>query len=107
MTSPTIQVASLTNATWTPRGPCCFRGLDMDPVDGLVPGFHTEVDPFQRPGAFSLARFLHQNGFSHPLQRDSAGWSPLCFAAMKGSPALVQELLDSKASPNESLAMHV
>ena len=82
------------------QGPCCFRGLDMEPVDGLVPGFHTQIDPMANPSAFLLARFLHQNGFTSPLQRDSAGWSPLCLAAMNGSPLLVQALLDRKASPN-------
>ena len=65
--------------------PCCYRGLDAEPLDGPVPAFSTEIDPFRDAAAFALARFLHQNGFRGPLER-SCGWSPLCFAAMSGGP---------------------
>eukprot|EP00439_Symbiodinium_sp_Y106_P053241 s1189_g7.t1 len=80
-----------------------FQGLSMDPIDGLVEGFVTDVDPFDRPREFELARFLHQNGFQSPLARDSAGWSPICFAVVKGSADLVQSLLAHRADPNDAI----
>ena len=43
--------------------PQYFRGLDLEPLDGLVPGFHTETDPSVDCKGFMLERFLHQNGF--------------------------------------------
>ncbi|CAE7779809.1 unnamed protein product [Symbiodinium sp. CCMP2456] len=82
--------------------PCLYRGLDMDPVDGLVPAFTTELDPFEDADAFALARFLHQSGFRTPLERRS-GWSPLCFAAMNGNPMHVRALLDRKANPEDRI----
>ena len=74
----------------------------MDPIDGLVPGFRSEADPFTDPEAVLLEWFMHQNGFKSYTAHDSEGWSPLCFAAMSGNAALVQSLLDQKASPNDS-----
>lgn len=82
--------------------PCCYRGLDMDPVDGLVPAFRTDLDPFEDADAFALARFLHQSGFRKPVER-SSGWSPLCFAAVNGDPMLVRALLNEKANPDDRL----
>jgi len=78
-----------------------LQGLDVEPMDGLVPGFSGAMDPFQNPGDFVLARFLHQNGFHSGLERDSAGWSPICFAVVNGSSELVQGLLESQADPND------
>ncbi|CAE7838253.1 unnamed protein product [Symbiodinium sp. CCMP2592] len=78
-----------------------LQGLDVEPVDGLVPGFSGAMDPFQHPGDFVLARFLHQNGFHSSLERDTAGWSPICFAVVNGSSELVQGLLQSQADPND------
>ena len=40
-----------------------FRALDAEPIDGLVPGFHTQTDPSVDSQGFMLDRFLHQNGF--------------------------------------------
>ena len=39
-----------------------FRALDLEPIDGLVPGFHTEIDPSVDCKGFMLERFLHHNG---------------------------------------------
>eukprot|EP00439_Symbiodinium_sp_Y106_P012605 s7795_g1.t2 len=76
--------------------------LNIDPIDGLAPGFRSEADPFTDPEAVLLEWFMHQNGFKSYTQYDNAGWSPLCFAAMSGNAALVQSLLDKRASPNDS-----
>ena len=75
---------------------------NIDPIDGLAPGFRSEADPFTDPEAVLLEWFMHQNGFKSYTQYDNAGWSPLCFAAMSGNAALVQSLLDKRASPNDS-----
>ncbi|CAE7555450.1 unnamed protein product [Symbiodinium microadriaticum] len=83
--------------------PCCYRGLDMEPVDGLVPAFRTNLDPFEDADAFALARFLHQSGFRKPVGERRSGWSPLCFAAVNGNPMLVRALLNQKANPDDRL----
>ena len=35
--------------------------------------------------------------------RDRAGWSPLCYAAMNGDPLLVKALLANRANPNDRI----
>ncbi|CAE7232324.1 ANKRD17 [Symbiodinium sp. KB8] len=80
-----------------------LKSLDVDPIDGLIPKPPTNIDPFSSPQTFVLARFLHQNGFQSPLERDARGWSPLCFAAMNGDVMLVEALLDSKADVNDAI----
>ena len=40
-----------------------FRALDVEPIDGLIPGFRTRIDPSVDDKGFMLDRFLHQNGF--------------------------------------------
>ncbi|CAE7447877.1 ANKRA2 [Symbiodinium microadriaticum] len=80
-----------------------FQGLSMDPIDGLVEGFVTDADSFDQPNEFELARFLHQNFLRSPLERDSAGWSPICFAVVRGSSDLVQSLLARRADPNDAI----
>ncbi|CAK9090367.1 Ankyrin repeat and KH domain-containing protein 1 (HIV-1 Vpr-binding ankyrin repeat protein) (Multiple ankyrin repeats single KH domain) (hMASK) [Durusdinium trenchii] len=47
-----------------------------------------------------VARFLYQNGFRSVHETDSAGWSPLHYASLRGSPALIQGLLSLRADPN-------
>jgi len=78
-----------------------LRNLNIDPVDLAIPGFNPSQDPFVNPEAFALARFMHQNGFEAVTQIDEAGWSPLCYAAMNGSSAVVSELLRRRADANE------
>jgi len=78
-----------------------FAKLTADHIDMAIPGFTTEVDPFADPGRFLLDRFLHQNGFRGIFDRDKAGWSPLCFAAMDGRPLLITALLQQRADPND------
>eukprot|EP00434_Breviolum_minutum_P000549 symbB.v1.2.000476.t1/scaffold11.1/size528188/25 len=73
-----------------------FDGLPEDPIENLIPGF--ELQPGQK---FVLSRFLYQNGFTRVNERDSAGWSPLCYAALGGDPVLIRQLLESAADPND------
>ncbi|CAE7250724.1 kidins220b, partial [Symbiodinium sp. CCMP2456] len=85
------------------QGACIFNGLPVEPVDGLIPGFVTVLDPFEDAAAFAVEWFLHQNGFRTVLERDSAGWTPLCYAAIRGDVALVQGLLQRRADPNDQV----
>ncbi|CAE7812455.1 unnamed protein product [Symbiodinium sp. CCMP2456] len=79
-----------------------FRALDVEPIDGLVPGFHTEIDPSVDCKGFMLERFLHQNGLRNIFERDAAGWPPICFAAMSNNLVVLQALLDRKVDINQA-----
>ena len=70
-----------------------FRNLPVEPVHDMVPGFEQDEPT-------PLNNFLYQNGFKTPLEIDSAGWSPLCYASMNGDPMLIQSLLQERADPN-------
>ena len=73
-----------------------FRGLPLQPIDNLVPGFEvraTDLDPV-------VARFLFQNGFKSVTEVDEAGWAPLCYACLRGDVTLVKGLLDQDADPS-------
>lgn len=85
------------------QGACCFNGLPVEPVDSLIPGFVTVLDPFEDAAAFAVEWFLHHNGFRTVLERDPAGWSPLCYAVIRGDVALVQGLLQRRADPNDQV----
>ncbi|CAE7815365.1 ANKHD1 [Symbiodinium sp. CCMP2456] len=78
-----------------------LRGLPTDSNDDLVPGF----EPPSHAGKAEtvLAKFLYQNGFKNPLERDKAGWSTLCYAAVRGDPDLLQALLSCRANPNDKI----
>lgn len=76
-----------------------LRGLPAEPLQDLVPGF--EADASRDPLTLAVARFLHQNGFSHVREVDRVGWSPLCYASLNGDPMLVRGLLEQRAGPNE------
>ncbi|CAE7250666.1 rep, partial [Symbiodinium pilosum] len=52
-------------------------------------------------GNLELARFLHQMGFSHAADRDAWGFSPACYAAVRGDPDLLEALLRHRADPND------
>ena len=45
----------------------------------------------------------YQNGFQNPFDYDSAGWSPMCYACMKGDVSLVAALLKQRVDPNEKI----
>ena len=103
------------------------RGLDVEPIDGVVPGFRT--DPSVDSHGLILDRFLHQNGLRtaeaqkqgvprlnyfrtspKPLsappvrtifERDAGGWPPICFAAMSNNLVVLQVLLDRRVDVNQ------
>ena len=79
-----------------------LEGVDEDPIQGLIPSFHTELDPTTDPESFIVSRFLHENLFQTIFDRDLAGWSPLCYAAMSGSVSVVSALLSSRVNPNDA-----
>ncbi|CAE7867537.1 unnamed protein product, partial [Symbiodinium necroappetens] len=79
-----------------------FRALDVEPIDGLVPGFDTEIDPSVDCKGFMMERFLHQNGLRNIFERDAAGWPPICFAAMSNNVVVLQALLDRKVDINQA-----
>ena len=82
-----------------------FAGMKgLDRVESLIPDFSSDIDPVSDPEAFIVARFLHDNCFKTVLERDSAGWSPLCYAVVNGDAFLVKALLKSKADPNDRLS---
>ena len=37
------------------------------------------------------------------MERDKAGWTPLCYAAVSGNPLLLVALLQQRANPNDSI----
>ena len=82
--------------------PFRLRGLPVESAQDLVPGFDGS-----QPGedmvsiSVALAKYLHQNGLTHPLKRDIVGMSPLLYAVIYGSPLLVEELLQLRADPND------
>ena len=76
------------------------RGLPIDPIADMVPGF----DPSQHEsdeGSLRVAQFLFQNGFAQVSEYDAMGWSPMCYAALNGDPALVKALLERRANPSD------
>ena len=54
-----------------------------------------------------LSRFLYQNGFTRVNERDSAGWSPLCYAALGGDPATGLSQIASPDSQFQQADRHV
>ena len=49
----------------------------------------------------TVTRFLHDNHFRRVLERDSAGWTPLCYAVLLGKDTLVRDLISNRADPND------
>ena len=72
---------------------CCLSGLGFLPLEGLMPGFVSQADPFTYPEAFAVERFLHDTGFKAVSERDSAGWTPMCYAVLSGKQFLVEVAL--------------
>ncbi|CAE7940836.1 unnamed protein product, partial [Symbiodinium necroappetens] len=77
-----------------------LKRLPCSEQESLVPGFDAETAG-DLPERF--ARFLHDNGFDSPVRPDAAGWTPICYAALNGDPALISELLKHKASPHDRI----
>ena len=78
-----------------------LQGFGLEPIQSLVSGFDTKIDPSVDSTGFVAARFLHDNLFKTVSDRDAAGWSPLCYAAVAGSASLVEALLQTKADAND------
>lgn len=80
----------------------CLRGFaGLQPIESLVPAFETDIDPSHDANGFMVSRFLHDNQLKQVLERDSAGWSPLCYAVLGGNLSLVRALLQRSANPND------
>ena len=73
----------------------------MDAGLELVPGFNPPGGWDSNPQELALMRFLFQTGFAGPLEHDATGWSPLCYATLRGDATLVAALLEKRASPND------
>ncbi|CAJ1427819.1 unnamed protein product [Effrenium voratum] len=76
-----------------------MRGLPFLPIDDFVPGFEP---PYNYIDNLASA-FLYQNGFTTALDRDRAGWSALCYAAVRGDPIIVKALLEKRGDPNDKV----
>ena len=74
-----------------------LRKCDVAPVPGM------ELESEIEDADALVQQFLFQNGFSSICDRDKAGWSPLCYAAVNGNPELLTAMLRKRADPNESL----
>lgn len=85
---------------------CCLANLGKAPLEGLVPDFRPTADPISDPQGCVVERFLHENGFCSITERDKAGWTPLCYATMSGSPFVVTSLLAQRANPNDKITKH-
>ena len=79
-----------------------FGGLGIEPMESLVPGFCTEIDPSTDPYRFVVAKFLHENGFNSVGERDKQGWSPMCYAVLRDDPFLVESMLICRADVNDT-----
>jgi len=75
-----------------------LAGFDLKPMESLVPDFNSPIDPARDAEGFLVARFLHENGFRRISERDAAGWSPLCYAVLKGQVDIVKSLLKCRAN---------
>lgn len=79
-----------------------LRGMDCDFFSPEVPeGLGQDGQGQIDPSPSRVAGFLHQNGFSRIWESDGGGCLPLHYAALKGDPWLVQDLLALQADPNQ------
>mmetsp|Transcript_63060 Transcript_63060/g.148088 ORF Transcript_63060/g.148088 Transcript_63060/m.148088 type:complete len:620 (+) Transcript_63060:68-1927(+) len=76
-----------------------YRNLPTDAVEDVVPGY---VSSTTDPATETVDSFMYQNGFTS-LARTPAGWTPVCYAALDGSPLLLAGLLERKADANDKL----
>ena len=77
-----------------------LRSLPVTPIESLIPGFDSDSND---PAAFAAANFMYQNGFESIHERDEAGWTPICYAALDGSPMLITTLLEQRADVNDMI----
>ena len=72
-----------------------LRGLDVEPVDNLIP---SDASPFDYQDL--VTTFMYQNGFTHIHAKDSAGFRPVHYAALSGNWQVVEGLLARHVDPN-------
>ena len=77
-----------------------YRGLPAVPTACIVPGFQSSATD---PARYFVEAFLHENGFTSVHEPCSNGWTPLCYAALGGSPLVVTALLEARANPHDIL----
>ena len=84
-----------------------FRNLPIQVFDGFLIGCdefdasHPSLLKAEVSKEPKLASFLYQMGFSHIAERDVGGFSPICYAAVRGDPLLLESLLRHRADPND------
>ena len=88
----------------SPQNDLMFDEFCRDSVDSFkntskTPWFKALVSK----DGYQLAYYLHNNHFRYATERDSAGWTPICYAAMKGDVTLVKTLLKHRANVNDCL----
>ena len=76
--------------------PTCFRGLNIDPIEDIVPSCPDHGDV--------VAKFLHQNCFSKIDERDAMGYTPMCYAGINGNASVVSALLAHGACANDQVS---
>lgn len=69
-----------------------FRKCRVEAIQGLVPG---------NDCADIAEKFFHENGCLSVDDRDRAGWSSMCYAAINGNPQLMTRLLELHGDPND------
>ncbi|CAK9069948.1 unnamed protein product [Durusdinium trenchii] len=77
---------------------CQFRGLPLEPSESMIPGFHSNAED---PSTMAFLKFMHQNALTKAIDRDEEGWSPMCYAALRGDPLVMKGLLARGADPND------
>ncbi|CAE7212486.1 INVS [Symbiodinium sp. CCMP2592] len=69
-------------------------------MDDIIPGFKSDS---MDPATFFCESFMYQNGFRDVSDRDEAGWTPICYAALGGNAMLLSSLVEKKADPRDSI----
>ena len=79
--------------------PVLLRGMMAEPLYSILPASKSDLSSNADPISLEVAEFLLQNGFETVLDVDTAGWSPLHYAALRGEVLLIQGLLEQHADP--------
>jgi len=79
-----------------------LRGFPID-TSAEAKMFHPI--PYSQPEGQRLsisAAFMYQNGFKKLTEYDSCGWSPMCYAAFRGDPRVLESLLEARGNPSDA-----
>ncbi|CAE7753061.1 unnamed protein product [Symbiodinium sp. CCMP2456] len=79
--------------------PVLLRGMMVQPLYSILPANKSDSASNRNPASHEVAEFLLQNGFETVFDVDTAGWSPLHYAALRGEVLLIQGLLEQHADP--------